>query len=145
MKHLHEVLGIGVLVTSGVVSVWGVVAWMRGIPSSIFWYLLRLAQAVVVVEVVAGLIVSAGGTKPPDSLHYVYGVAPLVVSLVTEAMRAGSASAELAGVEDFEALPRSDQVRIARRIVVREIGIMTVGSILIVTLALRAAQSGGLF
>jgi hypothetical protein len=115
------------------------------VPSSIFWYLLRVAQVAVVVEVVVGLLVSARGSKPPDSLHYVYGVAPLVVSLVTEAMRAGSASAELADVDDFDALPRADQVRIARRIVVREIGIMTVGSILIVTLALRAAQSGGLF
>src|SRR5436305_8431458 len=144
MKHVHEVLGIAVLATMGVTAVWGTVAWMRGVASSVFWYLLRFAQVVVVVEVVAGVVLTTGGTKVPDKLHYVYGVSPLVVSLVSEALRAGAASAETAEV-DFEALPREQQVLIARRVVVREMGIMTVGAILIVTLALRAAQSGGLF
>src|SRR5947209_2259040 len=49
------------------------------------------------------------------------------------------------GRDRLDALPREQQVLIARRVVVREMGIMTVGAILIVTLALRAAQSGGLF
>lgn len=145
MRQVHEVLGIAVLATSAATAVWGAVAWSRGVPSSIFWYLLRVAQVVVVIEVVAGVVLSAGGSKPPDTLHYVYGVAPLVVSLVTEAMRAGSAQAETQHLDDFEALPRREQIMIARRIVIREMAIMTVGSILIVTLALRAAQSGGLF
>ncbi len=46
---------------------------------------------------------------------------------------------------DPESLPRREKVLLARRVVVREIGIMTVGVILIVTLLLRAAQSGGAF
>ena len=145
MKQAHEVLGIAVLVANGAAAAWGVTAWLRGLPSTVFWYLLRGAQLVVVVEVILGLVLSATGKKPPDGLHYVYGIAPLVVSLVTEAMRVGAAQAELGGVENPESLPRREQVRIARRVVVREMGIMTVGTILIVTLALRAAQSGGLF
>ena len=145
MKHVHELIGIAVLATNGLVAVWGVSAWMRGSPSTIFWYLLRVAQLSVVIAVVDGLIVSATGGKPPDGLHYVYGIAPLVVSLVTEAMRAGVASSEMAGVEDPDSLTRREQVRIARNVVVREMGIMTVGTILIFTLAIRAAQSGGLF
>src|SRR5947209_18669846 len=106
MKHVHEVLGIGVLVTMGGAAVWGAIAWMRGVPSSIFWYLLRFAQVVVVVEVVGGVVLTSGGPKPPDTLHYVYGVAPLVVSLVSEGLRAGAAQTELGAVDGSESLPR---------------------------------------
>jgi hypothetical protein len=145
MKHVHEVLGVGVLGANAVVAAWGTTAWLRGTPSTIFWYLLRVAQVLVVIEAVAGVVLTSGGTKVPDKLHYVYGIAPLVVSLVTEFMRAGARQTEVAAAGDIEALDRADRIRLARRIVLREIGIMTVGAILIVTLALRAAQSGGLF
>jgi hypothetical protein len=60
-------------------------------------------------------------------------------------MRVGAAQKELADVEDVDSLDRREQVLIARRVVVRQMGVMTVGSLLIVTLALRAASSGGLF
>jgi hypothetical protein len=93
--------------------------------------------------VVLGVVRLAQGAKPPDSLHYVYGVAPLVVALVTEAMRATAAAREIDALEaDPDSLPRREQVLLARRVVVREIGIMTVGLILVVTLLLRAVQSG---
>ena len=52
------------------------------------------------------------------------------------------AQAELEGVEDFEALERREQILLARRVVLREMGTMTIGAILIVTLALRAASTG---
>ena len=67
----------------------------------------------------------------------------LNTAVVTEAMRAGAAARELDALEgDAEALPHREKVLLARRVVVREIGIMTVGVILVVTLLLRAAQSG---
>jgi hypothetical protein len=65
-----------------------------------------------------------------------------VVSLVSEGMRVGAAQRELDELEDgrdLEALERAEQARIARRVVRREMGVMTVGALLIVTLALRAA------
>jgi hypothetical protein len=146
MKDVHAIVGIATLVANALAAVWGGVAWMRNIPSVSFWYVLRVAQAVVVVEVVLGLVLLIQGLKPPDSLHYVYAVAPLVIALVTEAMRAGAAARELEGVDgDPEELSRREKVLLARRVVVREIGIMTVGVILVVTLLLRAAQSGGAF
>jgi hypothetical protein len=62
---------------------------------------------------------------------------------LTEAMRADAARREVYAVEgDPEALPHREKVLLARRVVVREIGIMTVGVILVVTLLLRAWQSG---
>jgi hypothetical protein len=80
---------------------------------------------------------------PAPAIHYVYGVAPLVVSLVTEGARVTVASAELASVEDPDSLDRRERILMARRIVLREIGVMTIGAILIVTLGLRAVATGG--
>src|SRR3954463_10133596 len=126
-------------------AVWGGVAWMRRDPSVSFWYVLRVAQLSVVVSVVLGLVPVSAGARPPDKLHYVYGVAPLVIALVTEAMLADAARREVDAVDgDPEALPHREKALLARRVVVREIGIMTVGVILVVTLLLRAWQSGGL-
>lgn len=124
-------------------ALWGAIAWSRGIPSRVFWYVLRVAQATVVGQVTLGGILLAEGHRPADQLHYVYAVSPLIVAVVTEAMRVGASQHELALVDDPEALPRRERILLARRIVLREIGIMTVGAILVVTLLIRAAQSGG--
>ena len=142
MSRIHEILGIAVLASNGVAAVWGAVAWRRGDPSTIFWYLLRAAQAIVVAEVVVGVVLAAQGRKV-DAIHYVYGISPLVVSLFSEGARITVASAETAEAGDVEALERREQILLARRIVLREIGVMTIGAILIVTLALRAMATGG--
>jgi len=145
MRLVHELLGIAVLVANALAAGWGLVAWRRGSPSVVFWPLLRVAQAITVVAVVTGLVRTIGHHKPPDGLHYVYGVAPLVVALVAEGMRFGAAAQELEGVEDPERLSDAEQLAIARRVVIREMAIMSIACVLVVTLALRAAQSGGLF
>jgi hypothetical protein len=142
LSGIHEILGIAVLASNGVAAAWGAVAWSRGIPSKVFWYLLRFAQAVVGAEAVDGVVLAVGGHHT-EAIHYVYGIAPLVVSLVSEGARVTVASAELAGVEDADALDRRERILMARRIVLREIGVMTIGAILIVTLGLRAVATGG--
>jgi hypothetical protein len=142
LSGVHAVLGVAVVAANLLAAGWGVAAWARGEPSVLFWYLLRAAQAVLTVEVLLGLLLLADDRRPADDLHYVYGISPLLVSLVTEAMRVGAAQRELEGVDDVHALERSEQAAIARRVVLRETGIMTVGALLIVTLALRAAVSG---
>ena len=90
-----------------------------------------------------GLLLLARGATAPDGLHVAYGVAPLLITLVSEAMRAGIAQRELEGVEDVDALERREQVLLARRVALGEMGVMTVGALLILTLALRAFQTGG--
>jgi hypothetical protein len=136
-------LGITVLVANAVAGGWGAVSWIRKQPSIVFWPLLRVAQAAVVVQVVLGLLLVASGESAPDGLHIVYGITPLIVSLVTEGMRIGAAQKELEGIEDVEALERREQVLIARRVALSEQGVMTIGLLLILTLALRAYQTGG--
>ena len=142
LSGIHEILGIAVLASNGVAAAWGAVAWSRRDPSKAFWYLLRLAQAVVVAQAVIGVALTLGG-HDAGAIHYVYGIAPLVVSLVSEGARVTVASAELAAVEDPDALDRRERILMARRIVLREIGVMTIGAILIVTLGLRAFATGG--
>jgi hypothetical protein len=141
VSGIHEILGIAVLASNGVAAAWGAVAWSRRDPSKVFWYLLRLAQAVVVVQAVIGVALALGG-HDAGAIHYVYGIAPLVVSLVSEGARVTVASAELAAIEDPDALDRRERILMARRIVLREIGVMTIGAILIVTLGLRAMATG---
>ena len=144
MSGVHAALALAVLAANLLAGGWGAVAWLRREPSVAFWYLLRIAQVLVVVQVVVGLLLVGSGRSAPDALHVVYGAAPLVVALVSEAMRVGAAQRELAEVGDIDALERSEQAAIARRVVRREMGIMAVGALAIVTLALRAAGTGGL-
>jgi hypothetical protein len=139
------VVGIAVLATNLVAAGWGVIGWLRkdARASIVFWPLLRLAQATVVVQAVLGFLLVARGASAPDGLHIVYGVSPLVIALVSEGMRVGIAQREIEGVEDIEALERSEQVALAKRVALGEMGVMTVGALLILTLALRAFQTGG--
>jgi hypothetical protein len=138
-------VGIAVLVTNAAAAGWGAVGWLRrnARAALAFWPLLRVAQASVVIQVVIGLLLVASGESAPDGLHIVYGIAPLIVSLFSEGMRAGVAHRELEGVDDVDALDRSQQVALARRVALGEMGVMTVGALLILTLALRAYQTGG--
>jgi hypothetical protein len=136
-------LGIGVLASNALAGGWGAVAWLRRRPSVSFWPVLRVAQALVVVQVIVGLLLLASGESAPDGLHLAYGIAPLVITLVSEGMRIGVAQRELEGVADLESLERSRQVAIARRVAMGEMGVMTVGVLLILTLSLRAFQTGG--
>jgi hypothetical protein len=138
-------LGIAVLVSNGAAAAWGGATWLRKEPrwSIGFWPLLRVAQATVAMEVILGLLLTARGASAPDGLHIAYGISLLVIALVSEGMRAGVAQRELDGVEDLDALERSEQVALARRVALAEVGVMTVGALLILTLALRAYQTGG--
>jgi hypothetical protein len=138
-------LGIAVLVSNAVAAGWGAVGWLRkdARASIAFWPLLRVSQATVVVQAVVGFVLLARGDSAPDGLHAAYGIAPLVISLVSEGMRVGVAQRELDAVDDLEALERGEQIAVARRVALGEMAVMTVGALLILTLALRAYQTGG--
>jgi hypothetical protein len=143
LKDVHLVVGIAVLATNLLAGAWGAIAWARRDPSVWFWYILRVAQAVVVLQVAIGLILLATDHRAADELHYAYGVSLLVVTLVTEGMRAGAAQRELEEVADVDALTPVQQREVAHRVVLREMGLMTIGALLVTTLALRAAMTGG--
>jgi len=139
------VVGIAVVAANAAAAVWGGIGWLRrdARASLVFWPLLRLAQATVLAQAILGFLLLARGASAPDGLHMAYGIAPLVVSLVSEGMRAGVAQRELEGVDDVDALERPQQLALARRVALGEMAVMTVGVLLILTLALRAYQTGG--
>ena len=145
METLHLVVGVGVLITNLAAGLVGGIAWLRREPSVPFWYLLRVAQAAVVAQVLLGTLLLLLGHESPDDLHYVYGALPLLITLLAEAARVGAAERELEGI-DFDALPKDRQHRFALAIVRRETGIMAVSALVVFGLALRAAgTSGALF
>jgi len=145
MDTIHLIAGLAVITANLAAGIWGGLAWFRQEPAVGFWYVLRFAQVAVVVQVMLGAILLLLGHQPADpGLHYLYGVLPLVVSLLAEAVRAGAAERELEGL-DFDALPKDRQRLVALAIVRRETGIMAASAWVIVFLALRAAGTSGRF
>ncbi len=142
MIAVHVVLGCAVILLNLVAGSVGGLAWYRDRPSIPFWYLLRAAQASVFLQAMLGGLLVFTGHKPAESLHYLYGILPLLVSLLAEGARTGAAQRELGDI-DFEALPTDTQQSLALAIVRREMGIMAVSCGVIFFLALRAASTGG--
>jgi heme A synthase len=141
---VHLVVGCAVIVLNLAAFAVGGTAWLRDRSSVPFWLLLRAAQVAVFLQVMLGGLLVFTGHKPDDELHYLYGILPLVVSLIAEGARAGAAERELGDV-DFEALPTDAQQDFALAIVRREMGIMAVSCGVILFLALRAAGTSGAF
>ena len=142
MATLHLVVGISVIVANLGAGVLGGIAWFRDRPSVVFWYVLRTAQGLVVLQLLLGTLLLIAGHQAPGDLHYLYGVLPLVVTLLAEAMRTGAAERELEGI-DFDSLPQDRKRRFAMAIVRRETGIMAVSAWVVLFLALRAAGTSG--
>jgi heme A synthase len=138
---LHVVCGTAVILLNLLAGAVGGIAWRRHRPSIRFWYLLRAAQAAVFAQVMLGGLLVFTGHKPAESLHYLYGVLPLLVSLLAEGARSDVARREV-GEVDFEALSEEDQQSLALAIVRREMGVMAVSCGVIFFLALRAAMTG---
>jgi heme A synthase len=141
---VHLVVGCAVIALNLAAFALGGAAWYRDRSSVPFWYLLRAAQVAVFFQVMLGGLLVFTGHKPDDSLHYLYGILPLVVSLIAEAARTGAAERELGDV-DFQSLPADSQQSLALAIVRREMGIMAVSCGVILFLALRAAGTSGAF
>jgi heme A synthase len=144
MPEVHLVVGCALIALNLAAFALGGVAWLRRRASIPFWYLLRGAQAAVFLQALLGGLLVITVHEPDSSLHYLYGILPLVVSFLAEGARAGAAQRELGDV-DFEALPAGDQQSLAMAIVRREMGIMAVSCGVIFFLALRAASTSGAF
>jgi heme A synthase len=141
---VHVVVGCAVILLNLIAFALGGIAWLRDRSSVPFWLLLRAAQVSVFIQVMLGGLLVFTNHKPDDSLHYLYGILPLLVSLIAEAARTGAAERELGDI-DFEALPADAQQDLALAIVRREMGIMAVSCGVILFLALRAASTSGAF
>ena len=147
MKQVHLVVGVLAIALSGAVALQGAWGWWQARSSVWFWRLLRVAQAVIVVQVALGGVLVLLGHKPPG-LHVIYGILPLLVSLVAEALRAASAQLVLeargyGSAHEVGRQPAEEQRAVVAAILRRELGLMTLAALVIVVLLLRAAQTAG--
>ncbi len=84
------VLGIIAIALTGGAALLGAWCWWRVRSTAWFWRLLRASQVVVIVQVLWGGLLLLTGHKAP-SLHYIYGVLPLLVAIIAEQLRIASA------------------------------------------------------
>lgn len=138
MLTLHLICAVVVLLANLAAGTWGALSWYRRRPSVGFWYVLRIAQVAVVAQIAFGAILVLEGRVALDGLHYLYGLLPVVVSLLAEGARALASQHELEGL-DLESLDQGRRRSVAMAISRRETGIMAVSCLFILGLAIRAA------
>ena len=147
MTHVHLVVGVLTIALNGLAAVYGGWCWWRIRTSTWFWRLLRAGQVAVIVQVLLGGVLVVLGHKP-KGLHVLYGVLPVLVSLLAEQLRVASAQMVLdtRGFESARAvgtLPDEEQRVVAMAIVQREIGVMALSALINVVLLARAAMTAG--
>lgn len=146
MTAVHIAVGCALLALSLVTGLLGAWRWWKWQPSALFWRLLRVTQAVFVIEAALGGLLLIEGKKG-GSLHTLYGVLPLAVSFVAEQLRISSAEMVLqsGGFEtaaEVGELPQSEQEKVMLSILRRELGVMTLAVLVMLGLALRAWTTG---
>ena len=77
---LHDRLSLTVMLYMAALGLWGLIAYARGqaVTGSIGGALV-IAEALVLVQVGAGVLLLGGGLRPPASTHYLYGIAAILV------------------------------------------------------------------
>jgi hypothetical protein len=124
----------------------GAVSWYRVQPSRTFWVLLRVGQIAALVFAGGVGALAAAGRNSSDGLFYLYALLPLAVAFVAEQLRVTSAHTILdqRGLPNAQAvgeLPDVEQHRVVEAIVRREMGVMVLSALVVVFLALRAAET----
>ena len=147
VKDVHIVVGVLALTLNALAGIYGSWLWWRFEPQrKSFWFVLRAAQAVVVIEAALGGVLELEHHKAP-SIHLIYGLLPLVVAVIAEQLRIASAQTvlEARGLDSAVAvgeLPPEEQQSIVVAILRREIGVMALAALVIVGLLARAAGTG---
>jgi hypothetical protein len=145
VKDVHIAIGVLAITLNAAVGLWGAWLWWRVRSNVWFWRLLRGAQAAVVLQVALGGSLVVLGHKP-KSLHLIYGLLPILITLLAEQLRIASAEMVLGArgygsAAEVGAQPDDEQRAIVRLIVQREIGVMALAALVIVVLLARAAST----
>ncbi len=143
MRPVHIIVGVLAISLNAGAGLFGTWCWWRAEPNPWFWRLLRAGQVFVVLEAGIGGVYQLIGPKAP-SIHVLYGVLPLAISIVAEQLRVASAQMVLdqrgfASSDEVGELPADEQRRVVLAIVQREVGVMAVAAVVIVILLARAA------
>jgi hypothetical protein len=127
----------------GLLGAW---RWYRCESSRAFWVTLRVGQVGALVFAAFVGVLAAAGRSSAEQLFYLYALLPLAVGLVAEQLRVASAQTildqrELADAGAVGELPEREQQEVVAAIVRREMGVMTLSTLVVVFLALRAAET----
>jgi len=127
----------------GLLGAW---RWYRCESSRGFWVALRIAQAGAILYAAGVGALAAAGRSSTEELFYLYALLPLAIGFVAEQLRVASAQTildqrELAGARAVGGLPEDEQHEIVALIVRREMGVMALSALVVVFLALRAAET----
>jgi hypothetical protein len=146
MTAFHIALGTALIAVNAVAGVYGAFAWWRHVNAPGFWPLLRIGQALVLVQALDGVILLLLGKELPQ-LHLIYGLVPIAVSFVAEQLRLTAAETvlqqrDLEGRADVEKLAPAEQQELVTVILRREMGVMAASAVVVALLGVRAA--GGL-
>ncbi len=144
VTQVHIAIAVLALALTGVTTLWGGWCWWRWRSGRWFWPLLRAAQVSVVLEALIGGILVLLHHKAV-SLHYIYGVLPILVSFIAEQLRISSAqmimdSRGFATADEVGRLPAAEQQQLVRGVVRREVGVMTLAALVMFVLLGRAAM-----
>ncbi len=146
MTAFHIGLGVALIAVNAVAGLYGAFAWWRHVNAPGFWPLLRIGQALVLLEALDGVILLLLGKELPQ-LHLIYGLVPIAVSFVAEQLRLTAAETvlqqrDLEGRADVEKLAPAEQQELVTVILRREMGVMAASAVVVALLGVRAA--GGL-
>jgi hypothetical protein len=130
-------------IVPGLLGCW---RWYRFQASRGFWVLLRVGQVGALVFAIGVGVLAAGGYYSSERLFYLYALLPLAIGFVAEQLRVTSAQTildqrELPSAQAVGELPESEQREIVDLIVRREMGVMALSALVVVFLALRAAET----
>jgi hypothetical protein len=120
--------------------------WYREEESRIFWLLLRTAQVGALLFVLEVGVFAAAGSYASEHLFYLYALLPVAVAFIAEQLRLTAAQAVLdrRGLQSSAAvgeLPAAEQQAVVSAILRREMGVMSLSTLVVVFLALRAAST----
>lgn len=91
MSTVHKTIGFAIVGLAAILPLWGLVALIiKREPNRWFWRVLAVLQAVLVLQLIAGLILLATGHHLPSTLHLLYGsVFPAIVLVIAHVIGRG--------------------------------------------------------
>jgi hypothetical protein len=142
MSGFHHAFGAVTIFANALAGVLGGIAWLARRRVAGFWPLLRIGQALILLQAVTGAALLLDGRALPK-LHLIYGLVPIAVAFLGEQLRLLSASQVLEhrgleGSADVAKLPVAEQHALVAEIVRRETGTMAASALVVMLLALRA-------
>ena len=146
MKDAIVCAAIALAALNAVPGLLGAWRWYRGESSRAFWMALRAGQIGALLFATLVGVLAAAGHNSTEGLFYLYALLPLAVGFVAEQLRVLSAQTvldrrELASAQAVGELPEATQQEIVAAIVRREMGVMASSALVVVFLALRAAET----